>query len=294
MTPRNLGFVLLLLTAVNWGTTWPILKLLMTEMPPLTLRAIGSSTMATLLALGATAFGISLAVPRAEWGRLVLYALLNFTAWMAFGTLSLLWLNASEGAILAYTMPVWAALFAWPILGEKPRPARIVALALGFGSIAMLFAGQGASLGVEKLPGLLLILASALCFGLGAVLSKRWPLTLHPVSALTWQMAIGSIPIAMLAPLLEHFEPGLVSTGIWLWFVWFTVFCMAMSYFTWFGALARLPASTATLGTLLAPVLSVIGAGIFLGETLGLREWAALGGTVAAVALAVGSRDKPA
>ena len=369
MNPRSLGFLLLLLTAVNWGTTWPILG----EKPrPARILALflGFGSIAMLFAgqgasLGleklpglililasALCFGLG-AVLSKRW-PLSLHPISSLTWQMGIGSIPIamlapllehfepglvsinIWLwfgwftvfcmavsyftwfgalarlpasTATLGTLLAPLLSVigagmflseplglreWAALFAWPILGEKPRPARIVALALGFGSIAMLFAGQGASLGVEKLPGLLLILASALCFGLGAVLSKRWPLTLHPVSALTWQMAIGSIPIAMLAPLLEHFEPGLVSTGIWLWFVWFTVFCMAMSYFTWFGALARLPASTATLGTLLAPVLSVIGAGFFLGETLGLREWAALGGTVAAVALAVGSRDKPA
>ncbi len=56
--------------------------------------------------------------------------------------------------------------------------------------------------------------------------------------------------------------------------------------------------TTAAIGTLLAPVLapvlSVLGAGVFLSEPLGWREALALGGTVAAVALAVGVRDKPA
>lgn len=293
MTPRSTGIILLLLTAVNWGATWPLLKFLMTEMPPLTLRAMGTVIIAVVLGLGAWAFRISLAVPRAQWGRLVLYALLNVTAWMAFGTIALRWLSASEGSILAYTMPVWAALFAWPILGEKPSPTRIAGLLLGVGSVAILFAGRGAAFGMEKLPGLLLILASALLFALGAVLSKRRPLTLHPITALGWQMAIGCIPMVILAPLLESFEPALVSGRVWFWFAWTVLFCMGLSYLTWFGALARLPASAAALGTLLAPVLSVIAAAIFLGEPLGLREWAALSGTVVAVALAVGSRDKP-
>ena len=33
--------------------------------------------------------------------------------------LALLWLPASEAALIAYTMPVWASLLAWPILGER-------------------------------------------------------------------------------------------------------------------------------------------------------------------------------
>lgn len=293
MTPRNLGLVLLMATAVNWGATWPLMKFLLTEWPPLTMRAIGSGALAVMLALGALAFGIRLHVPRDQRARLVLFSLLNITAWMAFGTLALRWLTASEAAILAYTMPVWAALFAWPILGEKPGPARLAGLTLGFGSILILFAGRGVELGLEKLPGLILILASALLFALGAVLSKRQPLVLHPITALAWQMAIGCLPMVVLALLLERFEPALVSPSHWFWFGWLMLFSMGLSYLTWFGALARLPASTAAIGTLLAPVLSVLGAGLFLGEPLGWREALALSGTVAAVALAVGLRDKP-
>jgi probable blue pigment (indigoidine) exporter len=293
MNPRQLGLILLMMTAVNWGATWPLMKFLLTELPPLTMRAIGTGTLALLLAAGALAFGVRLHVPREQRPRLVLFALLNITAWMAFGTLSLRWLTASEAAILAYTMPVWAALFAWPILGEKPGPRRIAGLALGFGSILILFAGRGVELGLAKLPGLLFILASALLFALGAVLSKRRPLVLHPVTALAWQMAIGCLPMAIMALALERFEPSLVTPPVWFWFGWFMVFSMGVSYLTWFGALARLPASTAAIGTLLAPVLSVLGAGFFLDEPLGWREALALSGTVLAVALAVGVRDKP-
>ena len=38
--------------------------------------------------------------------------------------LALLWLPASEAALIAYTMPVWASLIAWPVLGERPTLLR--------------------------------------------------------------------------------------------------------------------------------------------------------------------------
>ncbi len=272
-----------MLTAINWGTTWPLLKFILTGLPPLTLRAWGSGAAALILFGLALALRVPLAVPRAQRGRLVLYALLNVTAWRAFGTLALRWLSASEGAILAYTMPIWAAVFAWPLLGERPGFARVAGLLLGFGSVAALFAGRGAAIGVEKLPGMALILASAVLFALGAVLSKRRPLVLPPVAAVTWQMAIGALPMLALAPFLERPDLAGVTPQVWFWFGWMVIFSMAVSYFTWFGALARLPASTAALGTLLAPVLSVVGAAVVLGAL----EIGALCGVVAAVALAI-------
>ena len=50
----------------------------------------------------------------------MLAALLNVTGWMVLMGLALLWLPASEAALIAYTMPVWASLLAWPVLGERP------------------------------------------------------------------------------------------------------------------------------------------------------------------------------
>ena len=287
MTPRTTGLLLLLLTTINWGATWPLLKYIMTALPPLTLRAWGAGATALLLFAIAKTLRVQLAVPRAQWGRLILYAMLNVTAWMAFGTLALRWLSASEGAILAYTMPIWTALFAWPILGERPGLGRTAGLLIGFGSVAMLFAGRGASVGLEKLPGVALILTSAVLFALGSVLSKRMPLRLSPFSALTWQIAIGAVPMLVIAPFMEHADVGAVPGDVWFWFGWMVIFSMGLSYFTWFGALARLPASTAALGTLLAPVLSVIGAALLLGEPAGPREFAALLGVVVAVTLAI-------
>lgn len=294
MTPRNTGLLLLLLTAINWGATWPLLKFVMTGLPPLTLRAWGAGAAALLLAAITRALGISLAVPRGQGGRLVLYALLNITVWMAFSTLGLRWLSAAEGVILAYTMPVWATLFAWPLLGERPGPARMAGLLIGFGSVAVLFLGRGAAVDLGKLPGVALILASAVLFALCTVLSKRRPVTMAPLASLTWQMGLGALPLLALAPFLEHADVAAVSMQVWFWFGWMVIFSMGLSYFTWFGALVRLPASTAAMGTLLAPVLGVLGAALTLGEPVGPRELGALGGVVLAIALAISQRERRA
>ena len=40
--------------------------------------------------------------------------------------------------MLAYTMPIWAALFAWLVLGERLTRARVVALALCIAGMAIL------------------------------------------------------------------------------------------------------------------------------------------------------------
>jgi probable blue pigment (indigoidine) exporter len=57
----------------------------------------------------------------------------------------------------------------------------------------------------------------------------------------------------------------------------------------WFAALERLPAATASIGTLLVPVIGVLAAAAMLHEPLGVRELVALVFTLGGVAVALRS-----
>lgn len=287
MTQRGVGIILLVVTSLSWGSNWPLLKLLLIEMPPLAARAYAGFAAAALVALIARGMGVSLAVPRVIWGRLCLFALLNVTAWMGFATVALLWLAAGEAAIIAYTMPVWAALLAWLLLGEPLTWQKLAALGFGTLGIVLLFAGQGLDIGPEKYLGAGLLLAAAVLFALGAVIAKKGPLPLPPLCAVTWQLFLGCAPLFVLSVLIEDVPWGALSGVAWGTLIWMAVVPLALAYITWFAALARLPASTAALGTLLAPMVGALGAAALLGEPLGWRQISALFCIVAGVALAV-------
>ena len=72
----------------------------------------------------------------------------------------------------------------------------------------------------------------------------------------------------------------------WLALLYCATVPMIVAYLAWFRALQLLPAATASIGTLLAPVIGVSGSAVLLGEPIGARQAAALGLTLAGVALA--------
>src|SRR4029078_12943131 len=129
------GLMFLAITSVGWGFNWPVTKYLIGELPPLTLRGVTGVVGALLLAMLALARGQSLKFDRALWPRLMLASLLNVTGWMVLMGLALLWLPPSETALIAYTMPVWASLLAWPVLGERPTWLRSTALLMAFAGL---------------------------------------------------------------------------------------------------------------------------------------------------------------
>lgn len=281
-----LGLLFLVFTAAGWGSNWPPMKLLLTELPPMAARSVPMLAAALLLAGIVSLAGVSLRVPRGAWPRLWLAALLNISAWMGLAALALQWLDASEACILTYVSPVLTTLLAWPVLGERPTQRRVAALLLGLGGVALVMFGRGVELGLAKLPGALCALAAAALFALGTVLTKRSPPALPMAAGVVWQIGLGAVPIVLGALLFETPDYGALSDRGWLLIGWMSTVPLCLCYLAWFAALRRLPAGLATLGTLLAPVIGVFGSAVFLGEPFGLREVAALGLTVGGVALA--------
>src|SRR6516225_7812951 len=83
--------------------------------------------------------------------------------------------------------------------------------------------------------------------------------------------------------ILRHYHPGWFALG------YMSLVGHCIAYVTWFGAVERLPASVAAIGTMLVPVIGVVVSAIALHEPLGLSQIAALVFTVAGVALAARS-----
>ncbi|MFC7735606.1 DMT family transporter [Roseomonas sp. GCM10028921] len=285
---RHVGLLCLAITALGWGLNWPILKSLLAEMPPLAARGMAGLLAATVLAALAGLRDVPLAVPQGRWPALLAAALLNVTAWMGLATLGLLYLGAGEGAMICYTMPAWTALAAWPVLGERPSARRVVALLLGMAGVGILVTSGGLALDWGKMPGVAMILGGAILFSLGTVWFKRHPLGLHPIASVAWQVGLGCLPLALLSPLLEGFDPGSVSPHGWAAFLYMAAVPLCLCYLTWFAALAALPAGVAAIGTLATPAIGVLSGALLLGEEVGPRQALALLLTLAGILLAIG------
>jgi drug/metabolite transporter (DMT)-like permease len=203
--------------------------------------------------------------------------------------LALLWLPASEAAVLAYTMPVWASLLAWLILGERMSLARVLALLMAFAGIAALMGGNGFSAGMGKLPGIVMVLVGAFVFALGTITAKRLPLTMPLIASSALQIGIGCFPVAVAGLVFEHPRVEALSAQGWALMAYMTVVQFCIAYVCWFAALERLPASVAAIGTMAVPVIGVIASAIALHEPLGPGQIGGLVFTLVGVALAARS-----
>jgi len=257
--------LMLVLLCLIWGFTWPLMKIALDEIPPLSMRAstagIGALTMLAICLVGRR----SLRVPTGRaWAHVVISSLLNVASFSLLTAFAQMATETSRVAILTYTMPIWAVLLAWPILGERPSRVQVIAVVLCAVGLAVLIS----PLATTGIPlGLVLAVAGGLAWAAGTVYLKWARIDADPMGVTSWQITISFFVIAACLLIFEG-RPHLGAAGAEaLWAVVFTgVAGNAIAYAMWFDIVRRVPAVTASLGILGIPVIGVVATILIIGD----------------------------
>ncbi len=277
------GLVLLALLSLGWGFNWPIMKLVIADIPRLIFR--GDCIVLASLGLFAIAHfsGLSLKIPSGRLAQVCGLAACNIAGWNVFAIYGVSMLPSGRAAILGYTMPVWSALLSIWLLKEPLTRRRLIGLALGMGGMALLIGAEFDKLGSAP-TGVILMLIAAIFWAGGLVWYKRDPVPMPITSLTAWQALIGGIPVAIAGHLLETVNWGKV--GFWPWFgYWYNVFvALTFCYWAWNKLVQMVPASVSSLGSLIIPVVGVFSGMLVLGEQPHWQDFLALGLVLAAIA----------
>lgn len=266
---------LVALLTIVWGSTFPAIKVVVSEMPVLTFRAICLVAGAAVIAALARWRGRSLAVTRGQLGWLAVLAVLNTLAWNVFTAYGLLYLPAGRAIIIGYTMPLWSVIASAIVLGEPVTIRKVVGLLLGFAGLAVLIGPELAA--IEQAPlGVALVLAAAISWAFGVVLLK-WRDPGLPTTVLAgWQLGLAALPLVVVAILVDDHSSWTLSREGWIALSIVVIGGMVVAHIVWFSIVRILPASIASITTLLIPVAGVIISALWLGERVGPSEVGAL------------------
>ncbi len=283
------GAILWLLVALTlgWGFNWPMIKLALSEVPVLSFRTLCLLGGSTGLFAIAYAKKLPLAVPRGQWRRLLAITVFNITVWNICITFGIRYMPSGRAAILAYTMPLWSVpLSAW-LLRERITLRHFVGLALGMGAMLLLLwvelrAVQAA---VQAAPlGTLLILGGALCWALGTVLMKRFPIALPVTSFTAWQLLLGGIPIYVGALLFDLHALRPLTLGPALAVAYNVLVAFIFCHWAWYKIVTLVPVAVSSLSVLMIPVVGVFSGMLVLGERPRWQDYAALSLVILALA----------
>ena len=283
---RATGIFLLVYLAFAWGVNWPAIKIAVLEMPLWQYRAATALTAGACLLLYARISGQRMRVPRGQWLALGAVTLTNITLWLIFIGYGVKLMESGQASLIGFTAPLWVVLLAWIFLREPLTARRIGALAIGLGGIAVLLWPSLADLG-DKPLGALLVLAGAISFATGTVITKRVAWSVPPTSFAGWQLVLGGIPIAIIAVLSEPITMHLASIDAWLAAGYTTFAGLVLAYIAWFHIVKIFDAGIASIGTLAVPAVGLLSGAVVLGEPVGWRQLTALAMVLCAVGLVI-------
>lgn len=260
------AYAALAVLALFWGYSWVAVKVATRDASPLAVAALRS-------ALGAAALLAFLAVTGRSlrptpFFPTAVYGLLQTAGFTLLQTVAVSLGGAGKVAVLAYTMPFWLALLAWPFLGERIAGWRWLALGLAGVGLALV------AVPLRSRSGLASALAVAAGFVWAAsavyVLRLRASAPQDVLSLTAWQMVWGALAllaVAAVAPGHVHLTPSFVAAIAFL-----ALFATALGWALWLFVLSRLPATVAGIASLATPVVGMLLAAAQLHEIPSGRE----------------------
>lgn len=260
------AWALLVVLALAWGTTWPMMKIAVAEIPIFSFRAlciigVGVAT----LAMSKLMHGRILPNP-GEWLTIFRVGLIAVTCWYIFSAVAVLYLPAGRSALLAFTSPLWALIVEAVFYRVPVTRRRLIAVGLSLAAIGVL--GHEALLASDlELFGLIAILAAACAWATSSIMQQRAGFKTPLMAVMGWQMFLGGMPVILLAPVIDGFAwTETVSLNALLATASVTFWSTCFGVYSWYTILRMTTIAFASIASLVVPFTALMLSTFLLGE----------------------------
>jgi drug/metabolite transporter (DMT)-like permease len=203
-------FIWLSVMVVLWGLSWPATKLALDEVPALWLATLRFASAGACLFVFVAIRGKLRFPPRRDWSIVVSIGMLQMMAFTGLAMIAMTEADASRAVLLAYTTPFWGVALTWLIFRRPPTKAQMLALFIGLVGVGLIcspFEIDWHQKGL--LLGSALLLAAAICWSVVILHIRRHKWSASPLELAPWQMLLASIPLAIVAFMLEGVPRGI-------------------------------------------------------------------------------------
>jgi drug/metabolite transporter (DMT)-like permease len=278
---RTLALIAVIALMIVWGSTFAVTKAAVQEIPPLALAALRFAIAVVILLPLALARGGLASLPRPfPLVPLAMMAVMGIALFQLAFNLALTHGSATQGALLYALVPVAVALAAVLFLGEVLTRRLIVGMALSIAGVAgIVLGGEESGQSPNPLLGAFWMVTAGLAWAAYTVFAKRLAAA-DQVVVITCASVIGlalMVPFAWLE--LRGAPWPSPSWQGWLGAVFLGVVASALAYLVYSYVLRELDASLVGVFLNLDPIVGVLIAVLFLGESLRVPQ--VIGGVVA-------------
>jgi len=267
---RFTGDLLMIVTAMLMGSSYPFAKDVLAVMSPLLYSASRYLVAALFLFAMMALMRKPLALPRRDWVPMILLSVIGVALFQACWGLAIARTAPSLGSIVMTTTTAFSAILAW--IGGRRLPV------LGWAGIVIAFAGvvivvnnslSAFTISIDSLDGTLIWMLSAFAWALYVDRGAPYNLRLGALPVMAWTTLIGSLillPISLIFDSLGEFarlDDRLL--GYWLYTA---IFPVGVAFLGLTAGLDRLGVSRVMVYMYLIPVAGVGLSAAFFGDPL--------------------------
>lgn len=266
---RTKPIAALLLTMLIWGVTPVFLRSQSVGLGPADSLVIRYIPIALLwIIVLATTGGWRIA--RSDWPRLLIVAVIGLFGYAVASIYGFAHVPAGIGGLIYATQPLFIAILAAVMLGERLTPSIILGLAIAiFGTVLLLWDDLTGG-GFDR----------SYIWGIGLLLGSCFAWAFYCVPGKVIFQRYGSMPITGMStiiatlPMLGFASAGTLqtlhtmTTRQWLEVLFLASCSTFIAMITWTYASAKLPAATTGAFLYLIPVIAVLAGIVILGETV--------------------------
>jgi drug/metabolite transporter (DMT)-like permease len=253
-----------------WGVTFPLVKISVAEVPPITLAFLRFLLASPIMVLYShlrdkdfkSVFARNLA-PLAVMG------LTGIMGYEALQNIGVELTSATESSILTSSTPIMIALLAAPFLKENLTRKHALGIVLGFAGVMVIVLPQGGDLSVNtsSLVGNSLNLLAAFSWAIYSVIGRRLATRYTPTGLTAASTLLGTVFLIPPMCLLE--TPSLpTSIQVWLALVVLSLGATCLAYTLWNQVLSEEEASKSGVALFAVPLVAAIASITFLSESV--------------------------
>ncbi|MFF3909513.1 DMT family transporter [Streptomyces sp. NPDC001848] len=278
--------------ALIWSTSFAVTKVLLKNVPPLTIGAIRFSAAALVLALLVRFQKGWRPVERRSALAMGGAGLLGITAYFGLENVGVDMATAADAAVIVAAFPVITVILEVAFHRELPSAPRLLGMVLAVAGVWLIVRHSASSGGSHRLLGDIVLLVAGVAWAAYNVVARRTSPGHSPLTSTYYQTVAGALGFVLLSPLEigEWRMPTAADIGM---LVFLAGMCSIAAFVLYNYGLRDVTSSTAVNVLNLVPVFGLVSAVVVTGENVGITEGLGCLIVITGVVLGAGVRSRP-
>ena len=268
--------------AAIWGGSFIFIRVLAPTLGPILTVVSRVLIAGVVLVIYCRATGFS-ADLRRYWRQYLVIGAFNSTLPFVLFAFAALRIPASYSVILNSMTPLFTALLAVPLLGERLTRAKLVGLIAGAAGVALVSRAGPVTPDLWFGAAVAACLAATLCYAVSSIYMKKHAVGAKPLAIAGWSQVFAGLVLVPIVPFAP--APGAITPLVVANILGLALVCSSIAYVLYYRLIADVGPTRALTVAFLMPAFGMVWGALFLDEAITLPMIAGcaliIGGTAA-------------